>query len=132
MTSDLGVFARVGVADGNIEPFDFTDIDRTVAAGLSLSGKKWGRPDDTWGIAGVINGISNVHEAFLNDGGLGIVVGDGKLPHPGLGQIIETYYSLPIAKGYWISPDYQFVVNPAYNLDRGPVSVLGVRLHAEF
>ena len=113
MTSDLGVFARVGVADGNIEPFDFTDIDRTVAAGLSLSGKKWGRPDDTWGIAGVINGISNVHEAFLNDGGLGIVVGDGKLPHPGLEQIIETYYSLPIAKGYWISPDYQFVVNPA-------------------
>ena len=68
VTSDLGVFARAGVADGNIEPFDFTDIDRTVAAGLSLSGKKWGRPDDTWGIAGVINGISNVHEAFLNDG----------------------------------------------------------------
>jgi high affinity Mn2+ porin len=65
-------------------------------------------------------------------GGLGIVVGDGKLPHPSLEQIIETYYSLPIAKGYWISPDYQFVVNPAYNLDRGPVSVLGVRLHAEF
>jgi high affinity Mn2+ porin len=132
LTPDLGVFARAGVADGNIEPFDFTDIDGTVAAGVSLSGKKWGRPDDTWGLAGVINGISNVHEAFLNDGGLGIVVGDGKLPHPGLEQIIETYYSLQLAKGYWISPDYQFVVNPAYNLDRGPVSVLGVRLHAQF
>jgi high affinity Mn2+ porin len=132
VTPNLGIFARAGVADGNIEPFDFTDIDRTVAAGLSLSGKKWGRPDDTWGIAGVINGISNVHEAFFNAGGLGILVGDGKLPHPGLEQIIETYYSLELAKGYWISPDYQFVVNPAYNLDRGPVSVIGVRLHAQF
>lgn len=84
------------------------------------------------GIAGIVNGISGVHEAFFNDGGLGLVIGDGKLPHPGLEQIIETYYSLAIAKNCWISPDYQFVVNPAYNLDRGPVSVLGLRLHAEF
>ncbi len=132
VTSDLGIFARAGLANGDIEPFEFTDIDRTVAAGLSLSGKQWGRPDDTWGIAGIINGISSVHEAFLNDGGLGILVGDGKLPHPGLEQIVETYYRLPLAKGYWFSPDYQFIVDPAYNRDRGPVSVIGARLHAEF
>ena len=132
VTPNVGVFARVGLANGDIEPFEFTDIDRTVAAGLSLSGKEWGRPDDTWGIAGIINGISSVHQAFLNDGGLGILVGDGKLPHPGLEQIIETYYRLQLAKGYWFSPDYQFVVDPGYNRDRGPVSVIGARLHAEF
>ena len=132
VTPDLGFFARAGLANGDIEPFEFTDIDRTVAAGLSLSGKQWGRPDDTWGIAGIINGISSVHQAFLNDGGLGILVGDGKLPHPGLEQIIETYYRLQLAKGYWFSPDYQFVVDPGYNRDRGPVSVIGARLHAEF
>jgi len=132
VTPDLGVFARAGLADGDVEPFDFTDIDRTVAAGLSVSGKQWDRPDDTWGIAGIINGISSVHEAFLNDGGLGIVVGDGKLPHPGLEQIIETYYSLPVASGWRASADYQFVVDPAYNRDRGPVSAIAARLRAEF
>jgi high affinity Mn2+ porin len=132
ITPNVGFFMRAGVADGNVEPFDFTDIDRTVAAGLSLSGKQWGRPDDTWGIAGVINGISGVHEAFLNDGGLGILIGDGKLPHPGLEEIVETYYRMALAKGYWFSPDYQFIADPAYNRDRGPVSVIGVRLHAEF
>jgi len=129
---NIGFFVRAGLVSGDVEPWQVSDIDKTVAAGFSVSGKQWDRPADTWGIAGIVNGISNVHEAFFNDGGLGLVIGDGKLPHPGPEQIIETYYSLAIAKNYWISPDYQFVVNPAYNQDRGPVSVLGVRLHAEF
>jgi high affinity Mn2+ porin len=73
----LGVFARAGWADGNIEPWDFTDIDRTISGGVSIKGKPWGRPEDTVGIAGAVNGISGVHQAFLNDGGLGILVGDG-------------------------------------------------------
>ena len=122
---------RAGWADGNIEPYEYTDIDRTVAAGLSLKGKQWGRPNDTVGLAGIVNGISPEHEAFLNDGGLGILVGDGMLPHPGPEQIIETYYKLPVYKWY-VTFDYQFIVNPAYNEDRGPVSVIGTRLHTEF
>jgi high affinity Mn2+ porin len=131
ITSDLGIFARAGLADPNVEPDSYTDIDRTVAAGLSLTGKQWGRPDDTFGLAGIVNGISPVHEQFLNDGGLGILVGDGQLPHPGLEQIIETYYQFPVYA--WNAMfDYQFVVNPAYNRDRGPVSILGLRLHTEY
>ena len=90
ITPNLGAFVRAGWADGSIEPYEFTDVDRTVAGGISLNGKQWGRPDDTIGIAGVINGISSVHEAFLNDGGLGILVGDGQLPHPGLEQIFRN------------------------------------------
>jgi high affinity Mn2+ porin len=131
ITEELGLFARAGFANGDIEPDAFTDIDRTVAAGLSLSGKQWGRPDDTVGLAGVVNGITAVHEAFLNDGGLGIVVGDGILPHPGLEQIIETYYALPVSV-FRLTLDYQFIVNPAYNEDRGPASVISARLHAQF
>ena len=131
ITEELGLFARAGIANGGIEPYNFTDVDRTVAAGLSLTGKQWGRPDDTVGIAGVINGISGVHQEFFNDGGLGILVGDGKLPHPGPEQIIEAYYKLPVS--FWkLSLDYQFVVNPGYNEDRGPVSIVAARLHAEF
>jgi high affinity Mn2+ porin len=128
---NVGFFARAGFANGNIEPYEFTDVDRTVAAGLSVSGKQWGRDDDTFGIAGVINGISSVHQAFLNAGGLGILVGDGQLPNPGSEKIIETYYSFPVFSTK-VTLDYQLIVNPAYNRDRGPVSVLGVRVHSQY
>ena len=96
LASDLGFFARGGISSGKVEPYEFTDVDRTIAAGLVAAGKRWGRPDDSIGFAGVINGISGEHEAFLNAGGLGILVGDGKLPNPGTERIIETYYSLPV------------------------------------
>jgi high affinity Mn2+ porin len=128
---DVGLFARAGFANGDIEPYEFTDIDRTVSAGLSVNGKRLGRPDDTFGIAGVVNGISKNHEAFLNAGGLGILVGDGQLPHPGPEQILETYYSFPMSFCR-VTLDYQFIVNPAYNRNRGPVSVFATRLHAQF
>jgi high affinity Mn2+ porin len=132
ITSYLGAFIRAGWADGNVEPFEFTDIDRSVAAGLSLNGKPWGRPDDTVGLAGIVDGISSVHEAFLNDGGLGILIGDGMLPHPGLEQIIETYYSYAISTSTKVSFDYQLIVNPAYNTDRGAVNVFAGRVHTAF
>jgi high affinity Mn2+ porin len=128
----LGVFARAGVADGRIEAFEFTDVDKTAAAGLSLKGARWGRTDDTIGAAVVVNGISKIHEAFLNAGGLGILVGDGRLPHPGPEAILETYYDCAAYGPAHVTLDYQFVDNPAYNRDRGPVSILAVRLHAQF
>jgi high affinity Mn2+ porin len=74
---------------------------------------------------------SSADQAYLNAGGLGILVGDGQLPHPGPEQILETYYSLPV--GSWkVTPDYQFIVNPGYNRDRGPVSILSLRLRTQF
>jgi len=132
VSDNVGVFARAGWADGNVEPWDFTDIDRTVQAGVSITGKQWGRPDDTIGIAGVINGIAPVHQAYLNAGGTGILVGDGQLPNPGLEQIVEAYYSYAVSSSTKVSFDYQLIVNPAYNMDRGPVSVFGARVHAQF
>ncbi len=131
ITEELGVFARAGFANGDVEPFDFIDVDRTAAAGLSLTGKQWGRPDDTFGLAGIVNGITSVHEQYFNDGGLGILVGDGMLPHPGPEQILETYYELPVSF-LKLTLDYQFIVNPGYNEDRGPASVVSARLHAQF
>jgi high affinity Mn2+ porin len=131
LVPNVGLFVRAGFADGHKEPYEFTDIDRTVAAGLSISGKQWGRDDDTFGIAGVVNGISDVHQAFLNAGGLGILVGDGQLPHPGNESILETYYSFPVFASK-VTFNYQLIVNPAYNRDRGPVSVLGLRVHMQY
>lgn len=132
VSENWGVFARAGWADGNVEVWDFTDIDRTLEAGVSINGKQWGRPDDTIGVAGVINGISSTHEAYLNAGGLGALVGDGQLPNPGLEQIIEAYYSYAISPATKVSVDYQFIANPAYNADRGPVNVFAGRFHAAF
>ncbi len=131
VTPDAGVFLRTGFASPDVEPYEFTDIDRTVALGTQLDGAPWNRADDTVGIAGILNGISGSHEAFLNAGGLGLLIGDGRLPHPGLEQVLETYYC--IALHTWrVTVDYQFFNNPAYNRDRGPVSVLGIRLHTQF
>ncbi|HMK87047.1 MAG TPA: carbohydrate porin, partial [Steroidobacteraceae bacterium] len=126
LTSDFGLFARGGKAGGNVETYEFTDIDRTLALGLSLAGSRWARADDTFGLAGMINGISATRERYLNAGGLGILVGDGQLPHPGVEKILETYYSVGIAPGVHVSLDYQRVTNPGYNRDRGPVPILAV------
>jgi high affinity Mn2+ porin len=132
VSETVGVFARAGWSDGNIEPWDFTDVDRTVSGGVSLNGKSWGRPNDTIGVAGAINAITAVHQEFFNLGGLGILIGDGQLPNPGLEQIFETYYSYALTPASRLSFDYQFINNPAYNTQRGPVNVFGVRLHAQF
>jgi high affinity Mn2+ porin len=128
----VGVFARAGWADGHVEPWDFTDIDRTFQIGTSITGKNWGRPDDTLGTVGIINGIDKVHQEWFNDGGTGILIGDGMLPKYGLERIWETYYSYAITSAFKLSFDYQFAVNPGYNAQRGPVSLFGIRLHAEF
>jgi high affinity Mn2+ porin len=130
--ADFGLFARIGKASGNVETYEFTDIDRTVSSGLSIHGSAWHRSADTIGIAGIINGISGARERYLNAGGLGILVGDGKLPHPGAEQIVETYYKLAVFSWTAVSLDYQWLRNPAYNSDRGPVSVVAVRVHAQF
>ncbi len=132
LSSYTAVFGRVGVADGTLEPYEFADIDRTASGGISLSGTRWGRPTDIFAIAALVNDISSAHRAYLNAGGLGILVGDGQLPHPGAERIVETYYRVPLCRLWQLTGDYQFVVNPAYNRDRGPVSVFAARLHWQF
>lgn len=132
LSKSVSMFAKGGVADGTKEPYEFTDVDRTLAAGLAVKGKSWGRGDDTVGIAGVVNGITKIHKRFLDAGGLGILVGDGKLPHPGPEEIVEAYYDLAVAKPLHLSLDGQLINHPGYNRDRGPVPIWGVRVHAEF
>jgi high affinity Mn2+ porin len=132
LTSDLGLFARAGKAAGNVEAYEFTDVDRSVSAGLSLKGSSWSRTPDTVGLALIKNGISAERERYLNAGGLGLLVGDGKLPHPGPEDILESYYSAALLPHCALTFDYQWIDRPAYNRDRGPVSVFAVRFHAQF
>jgi high affinity Mn2+ porin len=132
LSADVGVFARLGKAAGNVEAYEFTDIDRSIEIGASLKGTRWHRPEDTIGVAAIDNGISAIREQYLNAGGLGILIGDGQLPHPGAEQIIETYYSFKVFSQVFVSLDYQWVKNPGYNTDRGPASIYAARFHAQF
>jgi high affinity Mn2+ porin len=132
ITAELGAFIRTGLSEGGREAYEFTDIDKTFATGLVLQGKSWNRPDDSLGVAAVIDDISRREKNFLNDGGLGILVGDGKLPDSGPETVIETYYTLSVTQHAQVSADYQFVNNPAYDRDRGPVSILAIRLHLQY
>jgi high affinity Mn2+ porin len=128
----IGTFMRAGRAGGEVEPFDFTDVDQTWLGGVSVGGRRWGRPDDTFALALCVNGISPAHQRYLDTGGLGILVGDSRLPHPGAEQILETYYDASLTTALHLSLDFQFVRNPSYNRDRGPVPIGAVRLTAGF
>jgi high affinity Mn2+ porin len=132
VSDDGGLFLRAGWDQGQYETYEYTDIDRTVAAGGQINGARWGRKDDTVSLALVVNGISKAHQAYLAAGGLGVLVGDGRLPHPGAETIVETYYSVAVIKGVHLTLDSQTLVNPAYNTDRGPAEVIGLRLHGQY
>ncbi len=84
------------------------------------------------GLGAVVNRISAVHQRYLNAGGIGVLVGDGQLPHPGSEAIAEVYYLWKPLKPLAVTLDYQFVVHPGYNRDRGPANVFAVRVHGQF
>jgi high affinity Mn2+ porin len=132
LTGDLGMFTRISYNDGSQEAYEFTEINRGLSTGLSLKGSSWKRADDTVGAAYIVSGISDAAQRYFANGGLGILIGDDRLPHYGLENGLETYYSAQLASWFWATADYQLIVNPAYNPDRGPVNIFGLRLHAEF
>lgn len=131
ITKDVGLFTRLSWNDGRNEILSFTDIDRSLSGGLSIGGSYWRRTSDRIGIGGAINGLSAAHRDFLAAGGVGLLIGDGRLNYRPE-RILETYYAYSINKNATFTADYQLITNPAYNGDRGPVSIFAGRLHAEF
>ena len=131
VTADIGLFGRWSWNDGKTEIMSFTDIDSSLSLGSSIRGAAWGRSDDVIGIAGATNGISRDHRDFLAAGGLGPLVGDGQINYR-RERVLEAYYALALTKAITLTADYQFITNPAYNADRGPVSIVSGRLHGEF
>jgi high affinity Mn2+ porin len=131
LTKDLGAFARFGWDDGHTETWMFTEIDTTFLLGLTLKGRCWCRPQDQLGLALALNGLSSQHRDYLAAGGLGFIIGDGRLNY-GLEKTLEAYYSLEVRKGLYFALDLQGVDHPAYNKDRGPVFIVSGRMHIEF
>ena len=130
-SGETGAFFRYGWGDGTAESFAFTESDRHLSAGFQLSGVHWGRGADRVGIATVIDGIVKVHQQYLADGGDGFLLGDGGLNY-GEEQIVEAYYRVQWGRYVEVSPDYQYIRNPGYNRDRGPATVVGIRMNVRY
>ena len=131
LTKLLGIWARLGWNDGHTESWAFTAIDRLFDIGLILKGKCWCRPNDFIGLAYGINGLEGTHRNYLAAGGLDFIIGDGALNYAPE-QILEAFYSMEVRKGIFVTTDFQEVINPAYNRDRGPVSIVSLRVHFEY
>lgn len=131
-SKSLGGFVRASWNDGQNETWAFTEIDRSVSAGLCLTGEKWNRLGDNVGLAHVISGLSDAHREYLKAGGKGFMLGDGNLNY-GLEQLTELYYNCELVKNaIYLTGAYQLLFNPGYNKDRqGPVNVFSVRLHLQ-
>ena len=127
----FNAFLKASWNDGKTATWAFTEIDRSISIGLNISGEKWHCTKDEVGIAFVNNGISKDHKDFLNIGGYGFIIGDGKLPNYGRESIVEAYYKAWLFKYGWLTGDYQYVNNPGYNRDRGPVHIFSLRVHIE-
>ncbi|MGD0061170.1 MAG: carbohydrate porin [Verrucomicrobiia bacterium] len=121
----------MGWNNDRTEPWCFNDVGYTGSGGVSVKGERWRRPNDTFGAAFVISGISRIHQEFLEAGGTGILAGDGNLSY-GMEKVVETYYDFQVCKSVRVAVDFQFIDDPAFNRDRGPVEVVGGRFHWEF
>lgn len=130
LTAEIGVFARYGWSDGKTDSWAFTEIDRSASGGVSIGGRSWRRADDRIGMAAARNCLSGDQRSFLAAGGLGFLIGDGRLNYRPE-AIVEAYYAWRTTRTFTVKLDYQHVENPAYNQDRGPVNVESLRLHWE-
>jgi len=127
----ITAFARWGWDNGKTESFAYTEVDSTFAEGVVVNGTKWHRKQDRAGASVVSNGIKKDHQIYLADGGLGFLLGDGKLNY-GRENIVEAFYTAHVWRGIYIAPGVQHINNPGYNRDRGPVVVPTFRVHLEF
>jgi high affinity Mn2+ porin len=128
VAKNVGLFSRLGWNDGHEESWTFSDANWSASLGVSAKGEAWRRPDDTFGVVGIVSGASRDNQKFLEAGGVDLTDGDGALNYAPE-KVVEIYYDFEIRKHVHWALDYQFIADPAFNRDRGPVSVFGARLH---
>jgi high affinity Mn2+ porin len=131
LTHYLTGFGRFGWNNGKTESFVYTEVDQTFTQGLGANGAWWHRKQDRAGIAFVTNAIKKDHQNYLAAGGLGFLLGDGRLNY-GRENILETYYTAHVWRGIYVAPGLQHINDPGYNRDRGPLIVPAFRAHVEF
>lgn len=128
---DLGLFLRGMISDGRTEVYSYMSTDRSLSFGALGSGDRWHRPMDLLGVGYALGFISKPHADYLAAGGIDGFVGDGAI-RPSSERVFELFYSAHVFAATFLSIDFQRITNPAFNADRGPVTVVGGRMHAEF
>jgi len=131
LTQNFRIFSRFGWNEGEHESFAYTEVDQTISFGGDYNLSRWHQPNDKAGVAFVSNAIKKYHQIYLADGGLGFLLGDGRLNY-GRENIVEAYYTHHIHTGLFASLGLSHIDNPGYNRDRGPVWVPSVRMHVDF
>ena len=129
LAEHVGGYVRAAWNDGKTETFAFTEIDRSLSAGVLAKGERWSRAGDSAGVAVYVNGLGRAHRDYLASGGQGFFLGDGRLNYSSE-KIIELFYSVRVAGRAWLSAGYQRITNPGYNQDRGPANFFGLRFHS--
>ncbi len=122
----LGAFLRASFNDGANETWAFTEIDRSIAAGLVHDRVLIGHPLQL-GAAVVVNGLSGLHRRYLERGGAGFLLGDGALDY-GVEMVGDLYARLQLTDFFEASAIWQPVIDPGFNRDRGPVQVFSLRV----
>ena len=127
-TPNLTMLIRNSWNDGRYATWAFTEVD--ASSSVLFRKYKIFTDDDNFGLAFVKNDLSADHIRFYQLGGYGFMIGDGKLNYSPE-MIMETFYKINYNRYMSLTFDYQYVINPAYNKDRGPVSVYAMRVHIE-
>jgi hypothetical protein len=131
ITKDIGLFSRAMISDGKTEVDAYTSTDRSATFGVLAKGSLWLRGADVAGIGTNLGWISRAHADYLRLGGIDGFIGDGFIS-PGVETALDMFYSVNFRAGLWFTGDYQHVLNPAFNKDRGPVNIFTLRIHGEF
>lgn len=128
---ETGLFLRYGWDDGKTESFAYVEADQQLSFGGQLSGVHWGRGEDRVGLGLSYEALAGGHRAYLAAGGCGFSLCDGGLDY-GYERVLETYYRAQFGRYVQFGPDFQFIQDPGYNRARGPVRVVGLRLHLSY
>ena len=122
------LFGRLGTAHGEHLPFD-----RTASLGAEVSGNYWQRGADAIGV-GI--GANRTSSDFRAQSATVDADGDGKpdfgFVAKGWEEAAEVYYRFFVHKQFELSPDFQYIRNPAGNPEARPVKILGLRANLTF
>ena len=58
VAKNVGMFSRLGWNDGHEVAWTYTDANWSASLGVSVKGEAWKRPDDTFGLVGILSGAS--------------------------------------------------------------------------
>lgn len=123
ITDTIGIWLRSGIQNEKVAQFD-----KHISGGLNITGEIINRPNDVIGIA---YGATFMGKDYK----------DYKTSSTGFSsdteQYMELYYNISVSeaprfRGFHISPDVQYVINPGGDANASKLFIYGIRVQAFF